>query len=131
MCSLLLAPTKITLFFPSLWPRGEHTRTLNWKESLLICFKNWSMLALSKKIFLLLSVWPGTKYTRALIWKKNSLIGFESYHGMVVPIPSDRQSRQRMLNTLLMVNIVTLYVRDSLEDKSMLITYFCLMYGEK
>ena len=42
---------------------------------------------------------------QALIWKKSLLICFESYQGMVFPIPSHRQSRQRMLNTLLMVNI--------------------------
>ena len=67
------------------------------------------MLAHSKKAFFFPSVWPGTEHIRAPIWKKRLRTCFESYHGMVLPIPSHRQSRQRMMNTSL------IYVRDSLE----------------
>ena len=35
-----LHPPKKAFVSPSLWPRREHNWALNWKESLLICFKN-------------------------------------------------------------------------------------------
>ena len=77
-----------------------------------------SMLVHSKKPFLFPSVWPETGYTwalRALICKKSLLIYSESYEG----IPY-YYHRQRLT--------LTLYVRDSLEDKhSMLFIYFYLM----
>ena len=38
-----------------------------------------------------------------------------------------RRSRQRMVNTLLLVNINPILVRYSLEDKSMLFSHFYLM----
>ena len=60
------------------------------------------MLVHSKMAYLFLPVCPGTEYTRALIWKKGLLHCFESYQGMVYPVLPYRQSRQRMVNTLLM-----------------------------
>ena len=35
-----LHPPKKTFLSSSVWPRREYTWTLNWKESLLICFEN-------------------------------------------------------------------------------------------
>ena len=73
---------------------------------------------LQKKIFLSPSVWPKREYTWTLIWKKSLLICFDSCQGGV-PC-SNRQSRKRMMNTFIMVNI-TPVCRDNLEDKSMLV----------
>ena len=127
--SYLYPPEKVFLS-SSVWPRREYTWTLNWKESLLICFENVqgifylhrynrkrrmntsiivkycfedkSMIVYCKKLFLLPSVWPGTEYSWALIWKRSLLICFESYPG----IPYFHTgSKQKMVNTLLMVNI--------------------------
>ena len=63
----------------SLWERREHTWTLNWKETLLICFGNC----------------------------------------LSVPY-SHRQSRNRMINTFIIVNI-TPACKSSLENKSILV----------
>ena len=51
-----------------------------------------------------------------LIWERSLLTCFEGYLG--VPY-SHRQSRKKMMSTFIIVNI-TLYVRDNLENKSML-----------
>ena len=40
MCPVFLYSPRKALLSPSLWPRKEHTWTLNWKGSLLICFEN-------------------------------------------------------------------------------------------
>ena len=45
---------------------------------------------------------------------------------MVFPIPTHRQSRQRIVNTLIMADI-NLYVRNNLDDKSMLFTHFFIL----
>ena len=80
------------------------------------------MLVNSKKAFLFPSVWPETEYPWAFTWKKSLLICFESYQG--IPYShTGRVDRGCTVNTLLMVNL-TLYVRASLEDKSMLFTDF-------
>ena len=72
------------------------------------------MLFHSKKVFFLPSAYPGTEYTWALIGKKSLLICLESYQG----IPYSHTGRvDRNVNNLLMVNIITLYVGDNLEDK--------------
>ena len=141
-----LHPPKKTFLLPSVWPRREYNWTLNWKESLLICFENFqgvpysqrqsrnkmmntfiivninptckrwfmripeSMLVHSKKAFLLYSVWPGTEYNWALIWKKSLLICFENYQGIYF-LFLHRQSRQRMVNNLLMVIINPIWKR--------------------
>ena len=72
------------------------------------------MLFHSKKAFLFPSVWPGTEYTWALICKKSLLICFESYQDILY---SHTSRVEKNVNTLLMVNIDPIYVRDSLEDK--------------
>ena len=55
------------------------------------------------------------------------LISFESYQAIIY---SNRQSRKRMVNSLLMVHI-TSYVRDSLEDKSLLLTHSYFLKEKK
>ena len=40
MWSPFLHPPKKAFLSPSVWPRREYIWTLNWKESLLICFEN-------------------------------------------------------------------------------------------
>ena len=62
------------------------------------------MLVHPKKAFLLPSVWPGTEYTWVLIWKKSLLTCFESYQWMYSLFPH-RQSKQKMVDTSLIVNI--------------------------
>ena len=84
------------------------------------------MLVHSKKPFLLPSVWPETEYTYALIWK-SLLICFESYQG--IPYSHTGRGTGCTLNTLLMVNL-TLYVRASLENKSMFFTLKMLLCFE-
>ena len=66
--------------------------------------------------FLSPSVLPRRKYTWTLISKRSLLICFENCQGAVC---FKRQSRKRMMGIFIMVNL-TLNVRDSLEDKSML-----------
>ena len=71
-----------------------------------------SMLFHSKKALLLPSAWLRTEYTWALIWKKSLLACFESYQGISY---SHTGRVDRNLNILWLT--LTLYVRDSLEDK--------------
>ena len=40
MCLPFFRPAKKAFLSPSVWPTREYTWTLNWKESLLICFEN-------------------------------------------------------------------------------------------
>ena len=84
-----------------------------------------SMLVHSKKAFLLSSVWPGAQCTWALVWKRSSLI-FCKLPGY--SLFSDRQSGQRMW-TFWEWLTSTLYVRDSLENKSFV--YSFLFYVKK
>ena len=86
------------------------------------------MLAPSEKIFFLTEAWPGREYTWGHIWKQSLPICFESYQD--IPC-SHRQSRKRVLNTLLMVNITFIYMGCSLEEKSIMFTYSYLMQGKK
>ena len=120
-----------------LWLRREHTWTLNWKE---VCFQNcldlpfptvrvgigWSTLcnslALSphvrdsqedksilvyfKKVFLIRSVWPVTKYT---FEKRAYWLVLKATMVWYLLFPT-HQSRQRMVNTLLMVKITVLVI---------------------
>ena len=74
-----LHPPKRALHASSVWPRREYTWTLNWEESLVICFENCQG----------------------------------------VPC-SHRKSRNRMMNSFIIVNIIPTHVRDSLGEKSML-----------
>ena len=64
--------------------------------------ENKSMLAPPERSFLLPSVWPGREYDWALIWKEVLQICFESYQG--IPY-SHKHIRNRMVNTMLMVNV--------------------------
>ena len=83
------------------------------------------MLVYSKKHFILPSVWSETEYTWTLIWKKSLLICFESYQS--IPYShTGRVDRECTVKTLLIGNL-TLYVRASLKDKSMLFIHFYLM----
>ena len=67
-------------------------------------------------LFWKLPVWPVTENTWVLIWKKSLLICFESLQG--IPYSHNRQmSRQEYKHFANMVNIIRLYVKDSLEDK--------------
>ena len=74
---------------------------------------------LSKKAFLSPSVWARRKYIWKLNWKESLLIYFENWQGAPC---SYRQSRNRMMNTFIIVNI-TRYAIDSLEDKSMFVLF--------
>ena len=82
-----------------------------------------SFLHSLKKAFLSSLLWLRRKYTWTLNWKERLLIYFENCQG--VPY-SHRQSRNRMMNTFIIVHNIP-HVRDGLEDKSMLFTYFYLM----
>ena len=70
-----------------------------------------------KKGFPPSSTWPRREYTWTLSWKEGLLICFENCQG--VPY-SHRQSRDRMMNTFIIVSITPIYKRE-LEDKSMLL----------
>ena len=110
-CAPLLHLPEKTFYFPSVWSRREYNWTLNWKDNLLNCFENCKSVPLfpnftlvdSKKAFLIPislarnRIYLGTHLTKELIdlfWKlpRYSLI-------------PHWQSRQRMVNTLLLVNI--------------------------
>ena len=110
-CAPLLHLPEKTFFFPSVWSRREYNWTLNWKDNLLNCFENCKSVPLfpnftlvdPKKAFLIPislarnRIYLGTHLTKELIdlfWKlpRYSLI-------------PHWQSRQRMVNTLLLVNI--------------------------
>ena len=41
MWPLFLHPPRKSFLSPSVWPRREYTWTLNWKQSLLICFESY------------------------------------------------------------------------------------------
>ena len=70
---------------------------------------------LPKQIFLSPSVWARREYICKLNWKKSLLIHFENCQGAPC---SHRQSRNRIMNTFIIVNIT------SLKDKSMLLVHF-------
>ena len=72
-----------------------------------------------KKAFLSSSVCPRREYTWTLSPKESVLICFENCQ--CVPY-SQRQSRNKMMNTFLIVNI-TPHVRNSLDNKSMLVHF--------
>ena len=74
---------------------------------------------LPKKAFLSPSVWARREYIWKLSWKESLLIYFENCQGAPC---SHRQSRNRMMNSFIIVNI-TPYAIDSLEDKSMLVHF--------
>ena len=77
----------------------------------------WSpFLHPSKKVFLSPSVWARREYIWKLNWKESLLIYFENGLGAHC---SNRQSRNRMMNTLIIIVNIT-----SLEDKSMLLVHF-------
>ena len=80
---------------------------------------------LPKKAFLSPSVWARREYIWKLNWKESLLIYFENWQGAPC---SHRQSRNRVMNTFIIVNITPIcrQVRDSLEDKSMLLVHFKL-----
>ena len=84
-----------------------------------------------QKAFLSLSVWPRRKYTWILIWWKSLLICFGNCQG--VPY-SHRQTRKRMINAFIMVNIAP--ICKKLEDKSMLASskkrpFFSIQSGQE
>ena len=157
MWSCFLHPPKVAFLSSSVSLRREYTWKLNWKEILLHCFENYpgghyshrqsrnrmmntfitanitptckslenkSMLVHTKKTFLLSSFWPETDYTSAPIWKKSLLICSESYQGISY---SNTGRVDRGWWTLCLWLTWTLYVRDSLENKSMLFTHFYFM----
>ena len=79
------------------------------------------LLALLKKAFPSLLLWPRREHTWTLSWKEGLLICFKNCLG--VPY-SHRQSRNRMMNTFIIVNITPIcIVRDSLKDKSILVHF--------
>ena len=82
-------------------------------------FPSCTLHASSKKNCSFTSVWSRREYIWTLNWKENLLLCFEHFQG--VPC-SYRQSRNRMMNTFIIVNI-TPSVRDSLEGKSMLLHF--------
>ena len=84
----------------------------------------WSpFYTLPKKAFLCSSVWERKEYIWKLNWKESLLIYFENCKNAPC---SHRQSRNMMMNTFIIVNITPIcrQVRDSLEDKSMLLVHF-------
>ena len=61
---------------------------------------------LPKKAFLSPSVWARREYIWKLNWKESLLIYFENWQGAPC---SHRQSRNRMMNTFIIVNITPIY----------------------
>ena len=70
-----------------------------------------SMIVHSKEAFLVPSFWPWTEHTWTLTWKKSLMIWFKSYQGISYSHIGHRQSRQKMVNTLLMVNVNPICIR--------------------
>ena len=102
---------------PSVWARREYIWKLNWKESLLIYFENWqgapcshrqsgnrmmntfiTLLSTSKRPSL--SLYLGTHLTEELLTDYCFVWKLPRYSLFL-----HRQSRQRMVNTLLMIKI--------------------------
>ena len=106
---------------------------LSKKERLFISYENQTLLEVisqcapsppsctSKKGLPSLLLWPRREHTWTLSWKEGLLICFKNCLG--VPY-SHRQSRNRMMNTFIIVNITPIcIVRDSLKDKSILVHF--------
>ena len=116
----------------SVWARREYIWKLNWKESLLIYFENWQGAPCSHRqsrnrmmnTFIIVNITPICKrqfrgyiyacphqkgppyhFTWALIWKKSLLLTALFWKLPGYSIFPHRPSRQRMGNTLLMINI--------------------------
>ena len=81
--------------FHFLWQSSVHRGNLNVTP----------LLEPSKNDFLFPSFWPRIEHTWTLKWMENLLICFENCLG--VP-SSHRQSRDRMMNTFIIVNMLTL-----------------------
>ena len=75
---------------------------------------------LPKKVSLYPSVWARREYIWKLNWKESLLIYFENWQGAHC---SHRQSRNRMMNTFIIVKIAP-SLENSLENKSMLLVHF-------
>ena len=132
---------KKAFLFPSVWPRTEYIWTLIWKKSVLIfVLKTAKMFPISTKgkrmvnTFIMVNSTPICKissrgqiysfplqerpsFSFQFIQEKNKLAHsferqtyccFESYQS--IPY-SHRQSRKRMVNTLLMINITPICKR--------------------
>ena len=76
---------------------------------------------LPKKAFLSTSVWARREYIWKLNCKESLLIYSENFQGAPC---SHRQSRNRMMNTFIMVNITPICRWESLEDESILLVHF-------
>ena len=75
----------------------------------------------SKKVMRLLSVWQGREFTWTLMWKKSLLTCFKNYLGILCSHTGRVDRGQRAFCSCF---TLTLYVRTSLEDKSMFFTQF-------
>ena len=75
---------------------------------------------LPKKVSLSPSVWARREYIWKLSWKESLLIYLENWQGAHC---SHRQSRNRMMNTFIIVKIAP-SLENSLENKSMLLVHF-------
>ena len=81
-----------------------------------------SFLHLSENTFPSPSVWARREYIWKLNWKQSLLIYFENCQG---PVCFHRQSRNRMMNSFIIVNITSICrLRDSWEGKSLLLVNF-------
>ena len=114
---------------PSVWPKKEHIWKLNWKESLLIYCENYQGAPCSHRqsrnrimdTSIIVNITPTPSYplqkgipshfTWALISKKSLLITVLFWMLPGYSLFLHRQSRQRMVNTLLMIKINPTYKR--------------------
>ena len=126
-CLHCTLPKKIFLS-PSVWARREYIWKLNWKESLLIYFENCqgapcshrqsrntmmnsfviivNITSLEDNFMILVhfkKVFPLTLL--ALIWKKSLLITVSVWKLPGYSLSLHRQSKQKMVNTLIMIKI--------------------------
>ena len=122
--------SKMVFLSPSVWTRREYSWKLSWKESLLICFENfqgvlWSHRKRRNRMmnsFIIVNITPYVidslddnsmlvhftcpyHFTWALIWKKSLLLTALFWKLPGHSLFPHRQNIQRMVNTLLMVNI--------------------------
>ena len=153
----MLFHSKKSFLLLSVWPGTEYTWALIWNKSLLSCFKSYRGIPYSHtgrvdrmmNTFIKVNITPtckrwfiGKVYAfpfqkslpspfslvrnriyLALVWKKSLPVCFESCQGILYSHTGRVDSN---VNTLVMV-IINLYVRDSLEDKKSMLINFILL----
>ena len=100
-----------------LFARGSNKQQRRRGINFFVSYDNQVFLVISqcglfshspKRAFLFSSVWPQREYTWTLNWKETLLICFENCQG--VPYPH-KQSRNRMINTFIIVNTIPICKR--------------------